>query len=168
MAQAGSGGDYYAILGVLPTAAAAEISIALNRQVKRFPEEARDPAGNPAFRELVVAYRVLSDPERRAAYDKTRVTSTVGASEALMVQLLVSQADLPAMVEDQVLYLLLSVSANPALVGKKPAVNLSLVIDRSRPRPSSTNWSGRTRSPSSPSATVRRPLCRPCGLTTSR
>ena len=130
MAQAGSR-DYYAILGVLPTAPAAEISIALNRQVKRFPEEERDPAGNPAFRELVVAYRMLSDPERRAAYDKTRVTSTVGASEALMVQTLVSQADLRAMAEDQVLYLLLSVSANPALMGKKPAVNLSLVIDRS-------------------------------------
>ncbi len=130
MAQARSS-DHYAILGVLPTAAVAEISIALNRQVKRFPEEERDPATNAAFRELVVAYRVLSDPERRAAYDRTRVTSTVGASEALMVQLLVSQAELPATAEDQVLYLLLSVIANPALVGKKPAVNLSLVIDRS-------------------------------------
>jgi Ca-activated chloride channel family protein len=130
MAPADSG-DYYAILGVLPTAAAAEMSIALNHQVKRFPEEERDPTTNRAFRELVIAYRVLSHPERRAAYDKTRVTSTVGASEALMIQLLVSQAELPAMAEDQVLYLLLRVSANPAMVGQKPAVNLSLVIDRS-------------------------------------
>jgi len=123
--------DYYAILGVSPRATQEEITAVFNRQVQRFPKEARDPTCNVAFRQLVVAYRVLSNQESRETFDQTRTTHVISGSQALKVQLFVSQTTLPAVEEVQLFYLLLDISANPALSRKKPPVNLGLVVDRS-------------------------------------
>jgi curved DNA-binding protein CbpA len=61
----------YELLGVRPGAPAAEITRAYHRRARVLhPDAQPGRAGQAArFRELEAAYRVLSDPARRAAYD---------------------------------------------------------------------------------------------------
>lgn len=59
--------DYYEILDVRPTATAAEIKAAYHRAVRSAHPDAGGTAG--MFRLVTDAYRTLSDPQARAAYD---------------------------------------------------------------------------------------------------
>jgi len=61
---------YYARLGVSPKATDEEIRSAYRRLAKELhPDKNPGPDANRAFQLLNDAYKVLSDPERRAAYD---------------------------------------------------------------------------------------------------
>jgi molecular chaperone DnaJ len=64
--------DYYATLGVSRAATAEEIKRAF-RQLARehHPDVNQDPRAAERFKEINEAYQVLSDPERRAFYDRT-------------------------------------------------------------------------------------------------
>jgi len=66
--------DYYAILGVKPDATQSQIKAAYRRLAK---EHHPDSSGKDSkdFRDLQEAYKVLSDPKQRAAYDRTRRTT---------------------------------------------------------------------------------------------
>ena len=54
--------NYYEILGLPRGATTEQIRDAAKTLGERFPEEARDPATNVAFRLLVQDYEILSDP----------------------------------------------------------------------------------------------------------
>jgi molecular chaperone DnaJ len=63
--------DYYQLLGVPRTASDAEIKQrfrALARELH--PDVSNEPEADRRFREVAEAYEVLSDPERRALYDR--------------------------------------------------------------------------------------------------
>ena len=67
--------DYYAILGVPPTASRDEIRAAYRRLARRHhpdvnPPDEDDVAANKFMRQLNEAYEVLNDPRQRAAYDR--------------------------------------------------------------------------------------------------
>lgn len=63
--------DYYAALGVPRGAEAEEIKKAFRRLAREtHPDTNPDPAAEARFREIAEAYEVLSDPARRAAYDR--------------------------------------------------------------------------------------------------
>ena len=66
--------DYYKILEVDPTASEKEVKAGFYQQSKKLhPDTHPDDEDAPEkFRELVTAYEVLSDPEKRKAYDKIR------------------------------------------------------------------------------------------------
>jgi Ca-activated chloride channel family protein len=124
--------DYYAILGVPRQATTEQITLAFNKQVERFPSDKRDPASNLEFRRLVLAYRILSNPDSRAAFNQAyEVETKPGTTKALQIQLFPSHNPLSVLDEVQVLYLLIDIGANPSFLSHRLPINLCLVIDRS-------------------------------------
>ena len=63
--------NHYQVLGVLPNAAAAEIKRAYRQLVVQYHPDKHggDTRYEDKFKAVAVAYRALSDPDRRAAYD---------------------------------------------------------------------------------------------------
>lgn len=65
--------DYYAILQVDPQAEPEVVEAAYRRLSRKYhPDISAEPDAGRRMRELNEAYQVLSDPARRAAYDRRR------------------------------------------------------------------------------------------------
>ena len=64
--------DYYAALGVSREASPEEIKKAFRRLAREWHPDANpnDPNAEARFRDVAEAYEVLSDPARRASYDR--------------------------------------------------------------------------------------------------
>lgn len=62
--------DPYRVLGVAPTATDAEITGAYRRLVRHLHPDADNDADPNELEDVLAAYQLLRDPERRAAYDR--------------------------------------------------------------------------------------------------
>jgi curved DNA-binding protein CbpA len=64
--------DPYAVLGVRPTATPAEITHAFRAKLRTLHPDTRSAAvGDGELRQVLAAYGLLRDPNRRADYDRT-------------------------------------------------------------------------------------------------
>lgn len=63
--------DYYEVLGVPRTASLEEIKAAFRKLARQYhPDVSQEPDAEERFKEINEAYGVLSDPEKRARYDR--------------------------------------------------------------------------------------------------
>src|SRR5437899_10131662 len=74
----GSMGDYYALLGVDAGADRAELRRAWRRLALRWHPDRAGAGATHTFVKISAAYKVLSDPVARAAYDRRRSASARG------------------------------------------------------------------------------------------
>lgn len=124
--------DYYAILGVPPTADAEEIKRAYRALVRKVHPDARLEAGTSfLFRLVHEAYSVLSDPDRRSEYDRRWQARRGSQRSSLRFHLLLSRTALPSLPTAQILYALLTIEPVSARALPRLPVHLCLAIDRS-------------------------------------
>src|SRR4249920_2586043 len=72
--------DYYEVLGLERGADDASIKRAFRKLAQQYhPDVSADPAAQDRFKEINEAYQVLSDPQRRQAYDLFGRAGTGGA-----------------------------------------------------------------------------------------
>ncbi len=63
--------EYYDTLGVAKNASPDEIKAAFRNLARKYhPDVNKDPGAEEKFKQINEAYAVLSDPEKRAAYDR--------------------------------------------------------------------------------------------------
>jgi molecular chaperone DnaJ len=74
--------DYYDILGVPRGASDEELKRAFRKLAQQWhPDVSRDPGADERFKEINEAYQVLSDPQRRQAYDTFGHAGVGGGAE---------------------------------------------------------------------------------------
>jgi molecular chaperone DnaJ len=71
--------DYYDVLGVAPDAKAADIKRAYRQLTRRYHPDISGDERAASFREVVRAYQVLRNPERRRTYDAALRESVSGS-----------------------------------------------------------------------------------------
>jgi len=124
--------DYYAILGVSKTATAQDIKKAYRRLARRYhPDSSVDEGDATRFREIQQAYDVLGDPDQREAYDRWREIEGLDQKPALILRATSTYQILPCLHEEQVFYVLLEIMPTSDIKGKRPPLNLCLLLDRS-------------------------------------
>jgi len=116
---------YYSILGVSPGAPPEEVREAFATRVAKFPAES---AENPEYQNILRAYEVLNDPDRRAIYDSLMAEM---APSPLIVSIQVSRTKIPVTNSPQIFYLLVEVNPPHQTAKSRRPLNLCLVLDRS-------------------------------------
>ncbi len=123
--------DYYKALGVPRDATPDEIRSAYFEAARHWhPDANPNPESQERFIEIQKAYDVLSNPEKRKAYDAKVVEA--GYLPAISLKVQYSRSSVPVLGEAQLAYVLLEVMPTAELEpAKQTSLNLCLVIDRS-------------------------------------
>ncbi len=124
--------DYYAILGVIPTADDEAIKQAYRKLAREYhPDSGHGDVER--FRQVQEAYEVLRDGALRLAYDRQRERRGLSEDAPVTFELLQSRAYLAPLDTPQVLYVLVDIrsKAESQKEASRQRLNIALVIDRS-------------------------------------
>lgn len=122
----------YARLNLPPNATPEEVRRAYREAARRLhPDINAEPGDTQLFMGIQEAYEVLSDPEKRSAYD-AEMHKEGSNHEPVTVTTLYSRTKLPRIKEPQLLYVTLTFAPTEVNeVTSAPPTNLCLVIDSS-------------------------------------
>ncbi|MFQ5419946.1 MAG: VWA domain-containing protein, partial [Anaerolineae bacterium] len=120
--------DYYAILGVAPSASPEMVRDAFTQILSHFPTGTAELAHDPAYQQVLNAYKVLADPKRRATYDSLMAETF---SSPLQISIQASRNRLALSGMAQLIYLLAKIESPEQQLSTRRPLNISLVIDRS-------------------------------------
>jgi Ca-activated chloride channel family protein len=123
--------DYYRLMGLPRDATFEEIRNAYFDAARRFhPDANPDPQAKEQFIALQAAYEVLSNSDKRKAYDSLVRKTEYKPAASINVQY--SRSSVPRLDEQQLVYVLVEIIPTAELdEAKRPPLHLALVIDRS-------------------------------------
>ncbi len=124
--------DYYTLLGLSRNASPEEIRKAYFSAARRLhPDKGGPPQDTERFLEVQEAYKVLSNPQKRAQYNATLPPEKT-ESEFVKQKVLYSRQGMTRLKEPQLVYALIEYStAIDSNAPPAPPLNLCLVLDRS-------------------------------------
>ncbi|NLE45924.1 MAG: VWA domain-containing protein [Chloroflexi bacterium] len=124
--------NYYEVLGIDPSASQDAVRRAYRAMARRYhPDSRSEASATTIFHEVQIAYSVLSDSDRRRAYDAHLAKSQRDDGAVLTWNVQVSQSQLYLGYEEQLVYVLVDVQPLARAEGKRLPLNLCLVVDRS-------------------------------------
>ncbi len=125
--------DLYAVLNVSVDATADDVKHAYRQLARQLHPDMQKQQGTAAlFRQVQEAYDTLSDPVKRAAYDRQRIEAGLSPKSVFQWKMQPSRTVLSVGVEEQVVYFLFDVSAGQFDQAKtRQSLNVCLVLDRS-------------------------------------
>ncbi len=125
--------DYYSVLKIAPDATLDDIKHAYRQLARQsHPDMKAVPGTSSLFRQVQEAYDVLSDSNRRAAYDRRQVEAGLSPKAIFQWRMQPSRTTLPILPDEQVLYVLFDVAAGQgSQQASRMMLNLCLVLDRS-------------------------------------
>ncbi len=104
--------DLYAVLNLSVDATADEIKHAYRHLALQVHPDMQDTQGTALlFRQVQEAYAVLSDPGKRAAYDRQRLDAGLSPKSIFQWKMQPSRTILSVSADEQVVYLLFDVAA---------------------------------------------------------
>ena len=126
-------GDLYAQLNLTMDATPEEIRSAYRQLARQHHPDAQGGAGTAMlFRQIQDAYETLSDPSRRAAYDRQQIETGQSPKAPFHWNFQFSRSVLPVIEGEQLVYLLFEIAAGQS---SKPSerlpLNVCLMLDRS-------------------------------------
>lgn len=124
--------NFYARLGVAKKASADDIRQAYHAAARRLhPDASANPDDTELFLQIQEAYEILSNPQRRADYDRL-LPDDIDPPADVMVNAIYSRSVLPAIENAQLVYILLDLLSRPTEEDrKKPSLNICLLLDTS-------------------------------------
>ncbi len=120
--------DHYQLLGIDRHASTEMVAIAYAAKRAAAFQEGINPDSNADFQQIVYAYEVLSDPQRRDFYDSLLVETAV---PTLKLDVTISSKQIPILDTPQLFYLLLELRPHELAEKQQLPLNLCLVVDRS-------------------------------------
>ncbi len=125
--------DLYAHLNLEMDATPEQIRQSYRQLVRQYhPDmQGREAGTSLLFRQVQEAYEVLSDPERRAAYDRQQIESGRSPQAAFHWNFQFSRSVLPAIETEQTLYIMFDIASGAAQSIERLPLNICLLLDRS-------------------------------------